>query len=564
MSGALEVAAGAFAVVGIADVLIRSGRELYNFLRDIEDAPANATKLRVMIEDSVLLADASKQYSLQLKAQHAPITDTSCALASALKAMDREVKSLKILTAKCKGNKKRWSSIRYALSEQRIDKALSNLERSKSTLATAFTLACRDLTSDDLQQIEKLVQQILSKDVDTSKLIAKLEANERSITTQLKVLKNGQDSRALEQRALRARLEAHHEAIRISQRSHEKSMAAIQKAQSSAASSHRQILSATTRTRRQTARMSRDMASHFQAANRQHQTTRDLIVATFRDVQNFTVKQVSVSPSSGREIVYQGKRQDLIVPTLYSIKIDLELVFDELYTRHSEDAHPHHVSWLQAELQNLLASAAQEEARLHPKSTATSFDAWIYPAKRKALDTGKTWALNAGETRTESVFMQHRRETIGSDATLSIVRHDQQSLWFRTRSGTFRIRMPRRKDVAQISDDTEEVAISLQPTASELPSVDARFLRLQGAGLAPRIYGQLNIFLPVERTVVFRDYYGVIKYGSIPDLDRALRTGTICPYRNWEFGGELTGINPLFFTFFTIWIPKALDLRRSV
>lgn len=145
MSGAFEVAAGAFAVVGVVDVLVRTGRELYNFLRDIEDAPANAKQLCDTIAESVLLADAAKRYLLQLTAQiqHAPTADTSGALTSALKALDREVKSLKALTAKYKGNKKRWSSIRYALSEQRIDKALTSLERSKSTLATALTLACR-------------------------------------------------------------------------------------------------------------------------------------------------------------------------------------------------------------------------------------------------------------------------------------------------------------------------------------------------------------------------------------------------------------------------------------
>lgn len=145
MSGTLEVAAGAFAVIGVVDVLVRTGRELYNFLRDIEDAPANATRLCETIAESVLLADASKRYLLQLKAQVqlAPTTDTIGALTSALKALDREVKSIRILTAKCKGKKQRWSSIRYALSEQRIDKALSSLERSKSTLATALALACR-------------------------------------------------------------------------------------------------------------------------------------------------------------------------------------------------------------------------------------------------------------------------------------------------------------------------------------------------------------------------------------------------------------------------------------
>lgn len=144
MSG-LEIAAGAFAVVGVADVLVRTGQDLYNFLRNIEDAPENAGRLCDSVSEAVLLAEASSKLLLRLKKRTQPVANTKTAeiLNVALKALDREVKSLKALIVKCKGNSKKWSNVRYALSEQRINKALGNLEHSKSLLTSALTLVDR-------------------------------------------------------------------------------------------------------------------------------------------------------------------------------------------------------------------------------------------------------------------------------------------------------------------------------------------------------------------------------------------------------------------------------------
>lgn len=68
MSGALETAAGAFAVVGVADVLVRTGRELYRFLRDVKDAPNEIAQLQDLIKETLLLHDASAKCQEDLKA----------------------------------------------------------------------------------------------------------------------------------------------------------------------------------------------------------------------------------------------------------------------------------------------------------------------------------------------------------------------------------------------------------------------------------------------------------------------------------------------------------------
>jgi hypothetical protein len=56
------VATSAFAVVGLADVVLRAGKEVYQFLEAITDAPAEVEKLRCCIHDTTLLVEESKRY----------------------------------------------------------------------------------------------------------------------------------------------------------------------------------------------------------------------------------------------------------------------------------------------------------------------------------------------------------------------------------------------------------------------------------------------------------------------------------------------------------------------
>jgi Tfp pilus assembly protein PilP len=59
MSGAFEVAPGAFAVVGVSDILIRTGRFLYGFLGNITDVPEEMIRLREIIKETTTLYAAS-------------------------------------------------------------------------------------------------------------------------------------------------------------------------------------------------------------------------------------------------------------------------------------------------------------------------------------------------------------------------------------------------------------------------------------------------------------------------------------------------------------------------
>lgn len=150
---------------------------------------------------------------------------------------------------------------------------------------------------------------------------------------------------------------------------------------------------------------------------------------------------MSIPLSSGREIVYQGRRRDLIEPTVCSIKIDHDLIFEELLTRHAKGVHPGPISWLQAELQNPIASAAQGQARLHPRSIATAFDAWSYLVGRRLGDI-EAEQEDAAAKKISLEVVKHSLESNGSLQGMNQCR--LQSFWFRTKPGTIKIRLPRR------------------------------------------------------------------------------------------------------------------------
>jgi hypothetical protein len=144
MSGAFEAAASAFAVVGVADVLVRTGRELYSFLHDIADAPKDILRLREIIQETMHLYQAARKCQVDFKdhvTSKAPNT-AILALETATKALNRELQILSRLITKFRGTKT-WSRVKYVLSETKVNKAIANLEGAKALLGSALTVICR-------------------------------------------------------------------------------------------------------------------------------------------------------------------------------------------------------------------------------------------------------------------------------------------------------------------------------------------------------------------------------------------------------------------------------------
>jgi hypothetical protein len=144
MSGAFETAAGAFAVVGVADVVFRTGREIYKFLGEVADAPKELVVLREVMTEFLLLDKPLRKCLGDLKNQSSTVisSDAVPPLESAMKALDSELKNLKSQVAKLKGSKT-WSSVKFVLDKSKVDKLTNKLESAKTYLAIVLNIANR-------------------------------------------------------------------------------------------------------------------------------------------------------------------------------------------------------------------------------------------------------------------------------------------------------------------------------------------------------------------------------------------------------------------------------------
>jgi hypothetical protein len=139
MSGAFELAAGSFAVVGVVDVILRSGREIYNFLNNVADAPEDIDRLRETVTDMLRLCQASKDL---IRSSTSAGRSAATLIDSATKSLDREVQTLRRIILKFKGSKT-WSRVKYVLDEAKVKKAMQSLAQANALLANALNLASR-------------------------------------------------------------------------------------------------------------------------------------------------------------------------------------------------------------------------------------------------------------------------------------------------------------------------------------------------------------------------------------------------------------------------------------
>lgn len=147
MPDPFSIAASSFAVVGVADVVLRASVECYRFLSEIKDAPAEIDKLRLCIKENEELVRALKDYLNESRNPASTISASAVDLnlvldrfGSSVRALQRELNTLVVLTKKYRGTTKTWGRIKWLLDERKICKTLERVERSKSTLSVALSL----------------------------------------------------------------------------------------------------------------------------------------------------------------------------------------------------------------------------------------------------------------------------------------------------------------------------------------------------------------------------------------------------------------------------------------
>lgn len=145
MADPFSLAAGTFAVVGVADVVLKASIECCRFLPTIKGAPEEIIRLQTRIEENRALAEAFITHLNGL--QNIVIGTAIPRMEKALKLFEKSVKSfnrdltaLIILEARYKGTSKLWSAVRHVLDEKKLSKCLGSLENAKSMLSTALLL----------------------------------------------------------------------------------------------------------------------------------------------------------------------------------------------------------------------------------------------------------------------------------------------------------------------------------------------------------------------------------------------------------------------------------------
>lgn len=153
MAEPFSMVASSFAVVGLADVVLRAGDQIYQFLNAIKDAPAEIENLKSSIHENIVLVQYSKGYweeLRQLLSSLNPSTITSLSntlphLNSVLKALHRELSRLSTVIKRYKGPSKIWGNIRFVLDEQKIQRSLQRLEGLKLNFVVVLIYVTRSV-----------------------------------------------------------------------------------------------------------------------------------------------------------------------------------------------------------------------------------------------------------------------------------------------------------------------------------------------------------------------------------------------------------------------------------
>lgn len=260
------------------------------------------------------------------------------------------------------------------------------------------------------------------------------------------------------------------------------------------------------------------------------QETRDIIV---QSLENISAKidalhvptENDKSLQSNRDVYFFGERQDMIMAYLLLAKAQLEAILDRLISA-DEASSLRQVAWLQSEFDHLVASAAQEEAARHPSSTALPIDRWHYfDHEYGAEPPSYEHAMN------DSSVLD------ASDKTRAISRLDSprlhqsqlQHISHKTPFGSMMVTVPKATQIRAVKSSREREAqeaslIFSCGIGSDLKIIQSYFRR-EASG--PRICAQLNVFTLVPSE---EPYDLLFAHASIPEVDQALRNGTISPY----------------------------------
>ncbi|KAH7351474.1 hypothetical protein BKA66DRAFT_475884 [Pyrenochaeta sp. MPI-SDFR-AT-0127] len=532
MSMAFETAAGAFAVVGVADVVVRASREISTFIRDVADAPNQIKALQEHLQEVAVLAQACNHYVHKRNTVTHSLVPASLfsSLTTALKALNRELQGIKAHISKFKGPRKTWTRVKYVLDECRINKALSSLERSRTLLADTLVLVHVECSSSENQSIDLLLQEC-SEQIDMN-----ADGLALLITT---VSNNHHD-------LLASKLEDQHQQLLVRTEHVEQGLVTNQHQLATALQMQQHVRvgqnrlqQSSFRTQKQTVTISKKLNTAHTISTRNHKITRDMITNMSTQLDQLNVsntKRSATFSQSGREIHFLGDRRDMIMAYLLPLQDYLRDAIDRILVQRIEGVSARHACWLEDQFKYLLGSAAQNEAARYSRSTATAFDQWFFheiaiDSTRRSKKREATSA--SGATVLDELVVQ---KSI-TQSCRKRPKRSRQTLSFNTPAGILRMGFPYDKTSSRELQDSDEISLSFTAESSHLFSVtDVHFLHKMINAHQKRVCAQLNVFTLSPAPSHDCD---LLKFGTVEDIDTALRDGIISPYHLCEQGHNL-------------------------
>ncbi|KAF2850014.1 hypothetical protein T440DRAFT_112735 [Plenodomus tracheiphilus IPT5] len=196
---------------------------------------------------------------------------------------------------------------------------------------------------------------------------------QEGLATQIEV--KSQQLLAASSRGMPTLLDSHHR----QDRSMQQDLITISKTQSRILERQHQALRFAKRAQRQTQDLSTCVQGVSQMSVGNHARTRDLLTGLATQIeQRLPLPSMPSSAATVRNIKFLGERRDMIMAYLIMVREQLRPAIDQIISFHNHQVDPRIAYWIDFEFQNLLGSAAQEEAILYSRSTATSFDHWEF------------------------------------------------------------------------------------------------------------------------------------------------------------------------------------------
>ena len=117
-----------------------------------------------------------------------------------------------------------------------------------------------------------------------------------------------------------------------------------------------------------------------------------------------------------------------------------------------------------------------------------------------------------------------------------------QLFHFTSSAGHIQIWVPYQDEVPDCSSKYRNLAESrflFLPTSNWCPvGIDAYFREIINFNSEPRIYAHINALRPVNREAEYR-CYDLMCFGSLEEIDKTLRRGSITPYDVDQYGTSL-------------------------